>query len=58
MEPLAPESPFWSHPKVTISPHNAGDVGRDFLIARVLEQIDNFERGLPLEDVVDRKLGY
>ena len=58
MEPLAPDSPFWSHPKVTITPHNAGDVGRDFLIARVLEQIDNFERGRPLADVVDRTLGY
>ncbi len=58
MEPLAAESRFWPHPKVTITPHNAGDVGRDFLIARVLQQLDNYERGLPLEDVVDRARGY
>jgi glyoxylate/hydroxypyruvate reductase A len=58
MEPLAADSPLWSHPKVTITPHNAGDVGRDHLIGRVLEQLDNYERGLPLEDLVDRTRGY
>lgn len=58
MEPLAPDSPFWTHPRVTITPHNAGDVGRDFLVARVLEQIDAYERGEPLQDVVDRAQGY
>ena len=25
-EPLPPDSPLWTHPKVTITPHNAGDI--------------------------------
>ncbi len=25
-EPLPPESPLWTHPKATITPHNAGDI--------------------------------
>ena len=25
-EPLPPQSPLWAHPKVTMTPHNAGDI--------------------------------
>jgi glyoxylate/hydroxypyruvate reductase A len=57
-EPLPKDSPFWSHPKVTISPHNAADTDPDVISAYVVAQIERFERGLPLENVVDRQLGY
>jgi glyoxylate/hydroxypyruvate reductase len=57
-EPLPPDSPLWSHPNVTITPHNAAESSPDALAAYVLDQIARFERGLPLENVVDRKLGY
>jgi glyoxylate/hydroxypyruvate reductase A len=57
-EPLAPGSPLWSHPNVTITPHNAAESDPDALAAYVLEQIARFECGLPLENVVDRKRGY
>ena len=51
-------SPLWLHPKVTITPHNAGDLDPAALVADVLAQIDRIERGLPLEHTVDRCVGY
>ena len=58
VEPLAQTSPLWTHPKVTITPHNAGDLSPRTLVGRVLEQIDRLDRGQPLENVVDRRSGY
>jgi glyoxylate/hydroxypyruvate reductase A len=57
-EPLPADSPFWSHPKVTLSPHNAADTDPDAISLYVAEQIARHERGEPLENVVDRKAGY
>jgi glyoxylate/hydroxypyruvate reductase A len=57
-EPLPAESPFWSHPKVTVSPHNAADTDPDAISVYVAEQIAAHERGEPLRNVVDRKSGY
>lgn len=57
-EPLPPESPFWTHPKVTITPHVAADSDPDYLCGYILRQIESFEAGRPLENVVDRTLGY
>jgi glyoxylate/hydroxypyruvate reductase A len=57
-EPLPPDSPFWSHPKVTLSPHNAADTDPDAISRYVAEQISAFERGDALSNVVDRKAGY
>jgi glyoxylate/hydroxypyruvate reductase A len=57
-EPLPPASPFWSHPKVYVTPHNAAESDPQALTAFVLAQIERHERGLALEHVIDRKLGY
>jgi glyoxylate/hydroxypyruvate reductase len=57
-EPLAPASPLWRHPKVTITPHNAAFADPHVLAANVLRQIERFEQGLPLEHVIDRARGY
>ncbi len=57
-EPLPAESRFWSHPKVTLSPHNAADTDPDAISVYVAEQIAAFERGEALKNVVDRKTGY
>jgi len=57
-EPLPAESPFWSHPKVTLSPHNAADTDPDAISVYVAEQIARHERGEALQNVVDRRLGY
>ena len=53
-----PDSPFWSHPKVTLSPHNAADTDPDAISVYVAEQIAAFERGETLTNVVDRSVGY
>ncbi len=57
-EPLPTESPLWSHPNVTVTPHNAGDIAPAVFARHVIEQIERFERGLPLENAVDRSRGY
>jgi len=57
-EPLPPESPLWAHPKATITPHNAGDILPDILVAEVMAQIGRLDRGEPLLNLVDRKRGY
>lgn len=57
-EPLPKTSPLWNHPRVTVTPHNAGDVSPRAFAPHVLAQIERFERGLPLENPVDRVRGY
>jgi glyoxylate/hydroxypyruvate reductase A len=57
-EPLPAESPLWTHPKIFITPHNAAQSDARALTKYVLGQIERFERGLPLENLVDRKRGY
>jgi glyoxylate/hydroxypyruvate reductase len=57
-EPLPASSPFWSHPRVTLSPHNAADTDPDSISVYVAEQIAAFERGEALKNVVDRGTGY
>jgi glyoxylate/hydroxypyruvate reductase A len=57
-EPLPAASPLWTHPKIFVTPHNAAQSEPRALTKYVLAQIERFERGLPLENVVDRKRGY
>jgi len=57
-EPLPPESPFWSHPKVVLTPHNAADTDPDEISRYVARQIAGFEAGERLENVVDPARGY
>jgi glyoxylate/hydroxypyruvate reductase A len=57
-EPQPPESPFWTHPKVLLTPHNAADSDPDEISKYVARQIERFEAGGALENVVERKRGY
>jgi glyoxylate/hydroxypyruvate reductase len=57
-EPLPADSPLWTHPKIFISPHNAAQSDPKALTKYVLAQIERFERGLPLQNVIDRQRGY
>jgi glyoxylate/hydroxypyruvate reductase A len=57
-EPLPPESPLWLHPKVTLTPHVAGDISPTAFVDHLFAQVDRAARGEPLQNQVDRKRGY
>jgi glyoxylate/hydroxypyruvate reductase A len=57
-EPLAKESPLWSHPRVTLTPHIAADSDPAAICAYVARQIAAFEAGKPLQNRVDLARGY
>jgi glyoxylate/hydroxypyruvate reductase A len=57
-EPLPKHSPFWTHPKVLLTPHNAADTDPDAISRYVADQIERFEAGHALQNVVDLKRGY
>jgi glyoxylate/hydroxypyruvate reductase A len=57
-EPLPPESPLWSHPKVTVTPHCAADSDPEVICGYVARQIERHKQGMPLENLVDRARGY
>ena len=57
-EPLPADSPFWTHPRVVLTPHNAADTDADEISKYVARQIERFEAGGALENVVDPARGY
>jgi len=57
-EPQPSDSPFWTHPKVVLTPHNAADTDPDAISKYVADQIARFEAGGALDNVVDRGRGY
>jgi glyoxylate/hydroxypyruvate reductase A len=57
-EPLPADSPFWTHPKVRLTPHNAADTDPDAISRYVAAQIERHEAGHALQNVVDLKRGY
>jgi glyoxylate/hydroxypyruvate reductase A len=57
-EPLPPEHPFWTHPKVTVTPHTSARTLRDESIAQIAGKMRAFSRGEPIAGVVDRIKGY
>jgi glyoxylate/hydroxypyruvate reductase A len=57
-EPLPLSSAFWTHSKVYVTPHNAASSDPRALVANIMAQIERYERGEPLQNQIDRKLGY
>ncbi|WP_371403433.1 D-2-hydroxyacid dehydrogenase [Kribbella sp. NBC_00662] len=60
VEPLPPESPFWSLPNVIVTPHNGATSDGNLRRSReiVAENIRRFVTGEPLHNVVDKVAGY
>jgi len=58
VEPLPKDSPLWLHPKVTVTPHVAGDISPTAFVDHLFAQADRAARGEPLHNEVDRKRGY
>ena len=57
-EPLPPDSPLWTHPRVTITPHCAADSDPETICAYVTDNMRKHQRGEPLANLVDRTRGY
>ena len=57
-EPLPPDSPLWSHPKVTVTPHHSGPSTPRQLIPDILPNLRAFAEGRPIIGAVDRVRGY
>lgn len=60
IEPLPADHPFWSLDNCLISPHNAyySPKTLERYMNIFLENLIRFKKGLPLINVVDKKLGY
>ncbi len=57
-EPPPDDSPFWDHPQVTITPHNAADPRPDSVAVVVADNIRRALAGEQMRNLVDRDRGY
>ncbi|MFD2247462.1 2-hydroxyacid dehydrogenase [Pontibacter ruber] len=57
-EPLPENHPFWSHPKVNITPHIASTTDPDSAVLQILENYERLQQHKPLINVVSRTKGY
>ena len=57
-EPLPAPHPFWSEPRITITPHISALTVREEAVRQIAHKITLLERGEHVADVVDRNRGY
>jgi glyoxylate/hydroxypyruvate reductase A len=57
-EPLPAPHPFWSEPRITITPHISALTIREEAVRQIAHKITLLEQGGHVADVVDRKRGY
>lgn len=57
-EPLPPDDPYWTHPRVTVTPHIASVTRPKTASQSIIAQIARHQRGEPFLHVVDRARGY
>ena len=58
VEPLPADHRYWSHPRVTVTPHIAADTRAPSASRVIAENIRRAEAGEPLLNRVDRSRGY
>ena len=57
-EPLPADHPFWSHPRITLTPHTSARTLLGESIAQIVGKIAALERGEAIAGVVDSVRGY
>lgn len=57
-EPLPAGHPFWTHPKITATPHTSARTLREESIAQIVGKMQAMERGEPVAGTVDTARGY
>ncbi len=57
-EPLPPAHPFWSHPRVSLTPHIAAQPIAELAMEQILENLRRLEAGEPPLGLVDPAVGY
>jgi glyoxylate/hydroxypyruvate reductase A len=57
-EPLPAPHPFWSEPRITITPHISALTLREEAVRQIAHKITLLEQGEHVADVVDRERGY
>jgi glyoxylate/hydroxypyruvate reductase len=57
-EPLPAGHPFWSHPRILLTPHIASMTTPETAVEFVLDVIARHRRGETLPGLVDRQRGY
>lgn len=57
-EPLPRDSPLWSHPRVTVTPHHSGPSTPRAMLPDLLDNLHRFAEGHPIQGAVDRERGY
>ncbi|MTE00035.1 glyoxylate/hydroxypyruvate reductase A [Paracoccus sp. YIM 132242] len=57
-EPLPPDHPFWSHPRVTVTPHVAAETRVETAAPVAIENLRRAMTGQPVLHLVDRRKGY
>ena len=57
-EPLPQGHPFWTHPGIVLTPHDACDVSLPAVGATILATAEALHAGLTPKDAVDRTRGY
>jgi glyoxylate/hydroxypyruvate reductase A len=57
-EPLPAPHPFWTEPRITITPHISALTIREEAVRQIAHKITLLEQGEHVADVVDRKRGY
>lgn len=57
-EPLPPEHRFWTHPRVTLTPHIAGPLIPEDVVPHFIDNVHAFRAGRPLKNIVDPQRQY
>lgn len=57
-EPLPETHPFWTHPKIAVTPHTSARTLRDETISQITRKILALSRGEAIDGVVNQQKGY